>query len=122
LGSCTAGGAYVPAMADESIIVRKQGTIFLAGPPLVKAATGEEISAEELGGADLHCRYLIISFIHLSLADESLFTSKSGVTDHYAVDDLHALHLVGGIVYYLFDYISLIIFHIVIRQEELLVI
>lgn len=58
LGSCTAGGAYVPAMADESIIVRKQGTIFLAGPPLVKAATGEEISAEELGGADLHCRYL----------------------------------------------------------------
>nr|CAH0101503.1 unnamed protein product [Daphnia galeata] len=74
LGSCTAGGAYVPAMADESIIVRKQGTIFLAGPPLVKAATGEEISAEELGGADLHC-------------------SKSGVTDHYAVDDLHALHL-----------------------------
>jgi 3-methylcrotonyl-CoA carboxylase beta subunit len=109
-------------MADESIIVRKQGTIFLAGPPLVKAATGEEISAEELGGADLHCRYLIISFIHLSLADESLFTSKSGVTDHYAVDDLHALHLVGGIVCYLFDYISLIIFHIVIRQEELLVI
>lgn len=59
LGSCTAGGAYVPAMADESIIVRKQGTIFLAGPPLVKAATGEEISAEELGGADLHCRYLV---------------------------------------------------------------
>jgi len=74
LGSCTAGGAYVPAMADESIIVRKQGTIFLAGPPLVKAATGEEITAEELGGADLHC-------------------GKSGVTDHYAVDDLHALHL-----------------------------
>lgn len=56
LGSCTAGGAYVPAMADESIIVRQQGTIFLAGPPLVKAATGEVISAEELGGADLHCR------------------------------------------------------------------
>jgi len=74
LGSCTAGGAYVPAMADESIIVRRQGTIFLAGPPLVKAATGEEITAEELGGADLHC-------------------GKSGVTDHYAVDDLHALHL-----------------------------
>ena len=96
-------------MADESIIVRKQGTIFLAGPPLVKAATGEEISAEELGGADLHCRYLIISFIHLSLPDESLFTSKSGVTDHYAVDDLHALHLVGGIFCYLFDYILLII-------------
>ena len=57
LGSCTAGGAYVPAMADESVIVRRQGTIFLAGPPLVKAATGETISAENLGGADLHCRY-----------------------------------------------------------------
>nr|KAF6355443.1 methylcrotonoyl-CoA carboxylase 2 [Myotis myotis] len=56
MGSCTAGGAYVPAMADENIIVRKQGTIFLAGPPLVKAATGEEVSAEDLGGADLHCR------------------------------------------------------------------
>ncbi|XP_064644987.1 methylcrotonoyl-CoA carboxylase beta chain, mitochondrial-like [Lineus longissimus] len=74
LGSCTAGGAYVPAMADESIIVRKQGTIFLGGPPLVKAATGEEVSAEDLGGADLHC-------------------SKSGVTDYYAHDDLHALHI-----------------------------
>lgn len=74
MGSCTAGGAYVPAMADESIIVKKQGTIFLGGPPLVKAATGEEISAEELGGADLHC-------------------SRSGVTDHYAIDDEHALHL-----------------------------
>ena len=55
LGSCTAGGAYVPAMADQSVIVRRQGTIFLGGPPLVKAATGEEISAEDLGGADLHC-------------------------------------------------------------------
>lgn len=55
MGSCTAGGAYVPSMADESVIVRNQGTIFLAGPPLVKAATGEEISAEDLGGADLHC-------------------------------------------------------------------
>jgi 3-methylcrotonyl-CoA carboxylase beta subunit len=55
LGSCTAGGAYVPAMADESVIVRQQGTIFLAGPPLVKAATGEDVSAEDLGGADLHC-------------------------------------------------------------------
>uniref|UniRef100_A0A673XQB0 methylcrotonoyl-CoA carboxylase n=1 Tax=Salmo trutta TaxID=8032 RepID=A0A673XQB0_SALTR len=75
MGSCTAGGAYVPAMADESIIVRKQGTIFLGGPPLVKAATGETVSAEDLGGADLHCR-------------------KSGVTDHYALDDSHALHLV----------------------------
>ena len=56
MGSCTAGGAYVPAMSDESVIVRNQGTIFLAGPPLVKAATGEEISAEELGGGDLHAR------------------------------------------------------------------
>jgi len=74
MGSCTAGGAYVPAMADESIIVEKQGTIFLGGPPLVKAATGEEISAEDLGGAQLHC-------------------SKSGVTDHFALDDTHALHL-----------------------------
>lgn len=74
MGSCTAGGAYVPAMADESIIVKKQGTIFLGGPPLVKAATGEEISAEDLGGAELHC-------------------SQSGVTDHFALDDQHALHL-----------------------------
>jgi len=79
MGSCTAGGAYVPAMADESVIVKKQGTIFLGGPPLVKAATGEEISAEELGGADLHC-------------------SQSGVTDHYALDDEHALHLARRIV------------------------
>ncbi|XP_047484287.1 methylcrotonoyl-CoA carboxylase beta chain, mitochondrial-like [Penaeus chinensis] len=79
LGSCTAGGAYVPAMADESIIVRRQGTIFLGGPPLVKAATGEEISAEDLGGADLHC-------------------GKSGVTDHYALDDTHALHLARRVV------------------------
>lgn len=75
MGSCTAGGAYVPAMADESIIVRKQGTIFLAGPPLVKAAIGEEISAEALGGADVHCR-------------------KSGVADHYAHDDEHAISLI----------------------------
>jgi 3-methylcrotonyl-CoA carboxylase beta subunit len=74
MGSCTAGGAYVPAMADESIIVRGQGTIFLGGPPLVKAATGEIVSAEELGGADLHTR-------------------TSGVTDHLAVDDRHALSL-----------------------------
>ncbi|KAL7010520.1 hypothetical protein ACKWTF_016286 [Chironomus riparius] len=74
LGSCTAGGAYVPAMADESIIVKNQGTIFLAGPPLVKAATGEEVSAEDLGGAELHCRV-------------------SGVTDHLANDDEHALYL-----------------------------
>ncbi|XP_073658299.1 methylcrotonoyl-CoA carboxylase beta chain, mitochondrial isoform X1 [Tursiops truncatus] len=79
MGSCTAGGAYVPAMADENIIVRKQGTIFLGGPPLVKAATGEEVSAEDLGGADLHCR-------------------KSGVSDYYALDDNHALHLARKIV------------------------
>lgn len=75
MGSCTAGGAYVPAMADESIMVKNQATIFLGGPPLVKAATGEVISAEELGGADVHCRH-------------------SGVADHYAEDDAHALHLV----------------------------
>ncbi len=75
MGSCTAGGAYVPAMADESIIVRNQGTIFLAGPPLVKAATGEEVSAEDLGGADVHCK-------------------TSGVADHYAEDDAHALQLI----------------------------
>lgn len=74
MGSCTAGGAYVPAMADESIMVRNQATIFLGGPPLVKAATGEVISAEELGGADIHCR-------------------TSGVADHYAENDAHALHL-----------------------------
>jgi len=75
LGSCTAGGAYLPAMADESIIVKNQGTIFLGGPPLVKAATGEIVTAEELGGADVHCR-------------------TSGVTDHYANNDHHALQLV----------------------------
>lgn len=79
MGSCTAGGAYVPAMADESIIVKKQGTIFLAGPPLVKAATGEEISAEKLGGAELHC-------------------SQSGVTDYCAIDDEHALYLARKVV------------------------
>ena len=56
MGSCTAGGAYVPSMADQSVIVRRQGTIFLAGPPLVEAATGEKVSAEDLGGADLHCK------------------------------------------------------------------
>ncbi len=75
MGSCTAGGAYVPAMADEAIIVREQGTIFLGGPPLVKAATGEIVSAEALGGADVHCR-------------------TSGVADHYAQNDEHALALV----------------------------
>jgi 3-methylcrotonyl-CoA carboxylase beta subunit len=79
MGSCTAGGAYVPAMADESIIVRKQGTIFLAGPPLVKQATGEVVTAEDLGGADLHCKV-------------------SGVADHYALDDEHALYLARQVV------------------------
>ncbi len=79
MGSCTAGGAYVPAMADESIIVRNQGTIFLGGPPLVRAATGEVVTAEELGGADVHSR-------------------TSGVTDHYAQDDTHALGIARRIV------------------------
>jgi acetyl-CoA carboxylase carboxyltransferase component len=79
MGSSTAGGAYVPAMADESVIVRDQGTIFLGGPPLVQAATGEVVSAEELGGADVHTRI-------------------SGVADHYAVDDEHALGIVRQIV------------------------
>jgi 3-methylcrotonyl-CoA carboxylase beta subunit len=79
MGSCTAGGAYVPAMSDESIIVKGEGTIFLAGPPLVKAATGEIVSAEELGGADVHSRI-------------------SGVTDHYAVDDHHAIGIARAIV------------------------
>jgi len=79
MGSCTAGGAYVPAMSDESIIVRNQGTIFLAGPPLVKAAIGEVVSAEDLGGADVHSRV-------------------SGVTDHYALDDAHALGIARRIV------------------------
>jgi 3-methylcrotonyl-CoA carboxylase beta subunit len=79
MGSCTAGGAYVPAMCDESIIVKEQGTIFLAGPPLVKAATGEVVSAEELGGADVHTRL-------------------SGVADHFAADDMHALGLARRIV------------------------
>ena len=79
MGSCTAGGAYVPAMSDETVIVREQGTIFLAGPPLVKAATGEEISAEDLGGGDLHAR-------------------KSGVVDHVAENDEHALTIVRDIV------------------------
>ena len=84
MGSCTAGGAYVPAMSDESIIVREQGTIFLAGPPLVKAATGEEISAEDLGGGDLHAR-------------------KSGVVDHLAENDEHALTIVRDVVSHLGD-------------------
>src|SRR3982750_3151375 len=79
MGSCTAGGAYVPAMSDESVIVRNQGTIFLGGPPLGKAATGEEISAEDLGGGDLHAK-------------------KSGVVDHLAENDEHALTIVRDIV------------------------
>jgi 3-methylcrotonyl-CoA carboxylase beta subunit len=82
MGSCTAGGAYVPAMADECVIVRNQGTIFLGGPPLVKAATGEVVSAEELGGADVHARV-------------------SGVADHYARDDRHALAIARRIVAHL---------------------
>src|SRR4029450_3906169 len=79
MGSCTAGGAYVPAMSDETVIVRGTGTIFLGGPPLGKAATGEEVSAEELGGADVHSRV-------------------SGVTDHYAMDDGHAIGIARRIV------------------------
>ena len=82
LGSCTAGGAYVPAMSDETVIVRNQGTIFLAGPPLVKAATGEDVTAEELGGGDVHTRL-------------------SGVADHLADDDTDALERVRGIVAHL---------------------
>src|SRR5690606_35027489 len=79
MGSCTAGGAYVPAMSDETVIVRGQGTIFLAGPPLVKAATGEIVSAEDLGGAEVHARV-------------------SGVADHYAHSDEHALAIARRIV------------------------
>lgn len=79
MGSCTAGGAYVPAMSDETVIVRKQGTIFIGGPPLVKAATGEEVSDEDLGGADVHCRI-------------------SGVSDYYAQNDEHALSIARNIV------------------------
>lgn len=79
LGSCTAGGAYVPAMSDETVIVRQQGTIFIGGPPLVKAATGMDVTPEELGGADVHCRI-------------------SGVSDHYALDDRHAIEITRNIV------------------------
>ena len=79
MGSCTAGGAYVPAMSDETVIVKGTGTIFLGGPPLVKAATGEEVTAEELGGADMHCR-------------------ESGVADHYALDDHDAIRITRNIV------------------------
>jgi acetyl-CoA carboxylase carboxyltransferase component len=79
MGSCTAGGAYVPAMSDETVIVRGTGTIFIGGPPLVKAATGQDVTAEELGGADVHAR-------------------RSGVADYYATSDEHALALARGIV------------------------
>lgn len=79
MGSCTAGGAYVPAMSDETVIVRKQGTIFIGGPPLVKAATGEEVTDEDLGGADVHCRI-------------------SGVSDYYAHNEKHALEIARNIV------------------------
>jgi 3-methylcrotonyl-CoA carboxylase beta subunit len=84
MGSCTAGGAYVPAMSDETVIVRGTGTIFIGGPPLVKAATGQDVTAEELGGADVHTR-------------------RSGVADHYAMDDEHALALTRQIVRHLGD-------------------
>jgi acetyl-CoA carboxylase carboxyltransferase component len=84
MGSCTAGGAYVPAMSDETVIVRGTGTIFIGGPPLVKAATGQEVTAEELGGADVHAR-------------------RSGVADHYALDDEHALATAREIVRHLGD-------------------
>jgi len=79
MGSCTAGGAYVPAMSDETVIVKNQGTIFLGGPPIVRAATGEDVDPEELGGADVHSRH-------------------SGVTDHYADDDRHAIEITKRIV------------------------
>src|SRR3970282_1124634 len=79
MGSCTAGGAYVPAMSDQAVIVKGTGTIFLGGPPLVKAATGEVVSAEDLGGADVHTRL-------------------SGVADHFAEDDDHALRIARTIV------------------------
>ena len=79
MGSCTAGGAYVPAMSDETVIVRGTGTIFIGGPPLVKAATGQDVTAEELGGADVHTR-------------------QSGVADHYATTDEHALAIARRIV------------------------
>src|SRR5439155_22572491 len=82
MGMCTAGGAYVPAMSDEAVIVKGTGTIFLAGPPLVKAATGEEVPAEDLGGADVHTRI-------------------SGVADHFAEDDSHALEIARDVVAHL---------------------
>lgn len=82
MGSCTAGGAYVPAMADEAVMVKNQATIFLGGPPLVKAAVGETVTAEELGGADVHCRH-------------------SGVADYFAENDEHALKIARQIVSHL---------------------
>src|SRR6188508_934404 len=84
MGSCTAGGAYVPAMSDETVIVRGTGTIFIGGPPLVKAATGQDVTAEELGGADVHAR-------------------RSGVVDHYATSDEHALAIARQVVAHLGD-------------------
>src|SRR5512133_1769352 len=84
MGSCTAGGAYVPAMSDEVVIVKGEGTIFIGGPPLVKAATGQDVTAEELGGADVHTR-------------------RSGVADHFAKDDEHALAIARQIVRHLGD-------------------
>lgn len=105
MGSCTAGGAYVPAMADQSIIVAKQGTIFLAGPPLVKAATGEVVTSEELGGADLHCKLrALLLFIFNSWWSDDYFDifffsgRTSGVTDHYAINDEDALRLARNAV------------------------
>tara|TARA_R110002096_G_scaffold168798_7_gene340095 strand:- start:20230 stop:21837 length:1608 start_codon:yes stop_codon:yes gene_type:complete len=96
MGSCTAGGAYIPSLCDESIIVREQGTIFLGGPPLVKAATGEIVSSEELGGADLHCK-------------------QSGVTDHIAEDDSHALAIARDVLAHLNDTKQL---HVKVREPR----
>lgn len=111
MGSCTAGGAYVPAISDESVIVRGNGTIFLGGPPLVKAATGEVVTAEDLGGADVHCRWTERwILVHVcTYSSYSIFSSKwitvissylrtSGVTDHYAQDDEHAIKIARSIV------------------------
>jgi 3-methylcrotonyl-CoA carboxylase beta subunit len=100
MGSCTAGGAYIPAMCDESVIVRGYGTVFLGGPPLVKAATGEIVTPNELGGAEVHCKYVdgplnIVCFI-FSIAN---FVCRiSGVTDHLAENDTHALEITRSIV------------------------
>ncbi|ORU94484.1 MAG: methylcrotonoyl-CoA carboxylase [Cycloclasticus sp. symbiont of Bathymodiolus heckerae] len=96
MGSCTAGGAYIPALCDEAIIVREQGTIFLGGPPLVKAATGEVVSSEELGGAELHCK-------------------QSGVTDHIAENDTHALNIARDVISHLNDTKSI---HVKVRESR----